>query len=83
MPIAAEILLTPIVLDGMNIYAAEDNRYIASAKPVTIKRLGPSGSLKKKNNILEQTMAVTAKIISEIFFDLKYRFATLLTIPVR
>ncbi len=60
----------PFILDGPNIYAAEDKIYTASAKPATIIKFGPSGSLKKKNSILEQMMAVTANIINEIFFDL-------------
>jgi hypothetical protein len=68
----------PFILDELNIYVAEDKKYTASAKPATIKRFGPSGSLKKKNNILEQMMAVAANTINEIFFDLKYRFAMLL-----
>jgi hypothetical protein len=73
----------PFILNGLNIYAAEDKRNTASARPATTKRLGPSGSLKKKNNILEQMMAVTANIINEILFDLKYRFAMLLPISIR
>jgi hypothetical protein len=73
----------PFVLNGPNIYAAEDKRNTASARPVTIKRFGPSRSLKKKNNILEQMIAVTANIINEIFFDLKYRFALLLLMSTR
>ena len=68
----------PFILNGLKIYAAEDKKNTARAKPATIKRFGPSGSLKKKNNILEQMMAVAANIINEIFFDLKYRFAMLL-----
>jgi hypothetical protein len=68
----------PFIFDGLNIYAAIDKKYTVRAKPATIKRFGPSGSLKKKNSILEQMMAVAANIINEIFFDLKYRFAMLL-----
>jgi len=68
----------PFNLDGPKIYTAADKKNIASARHVTIKRFGPSGSLKKKNSILEQMMAVAANIINEIFFDLKYRFGTLL-----
>ncbi len=55
---------------------------MAIANPPTIKRLGPSVSLKKKNNILEQRMAVTPKITNEIFFDLKFMFMVLLDIGV-
>jgi hypothetical protein len=46
------------------------------ARPMTIRRLGPSGSLKKKKSILEQMMAVAAKITKEIFFELKSMFVT-------
>lgn len=56
---------------------------MTSAKPATIRRFGPSGSLKKKNSILEQMMAVAANIINEIFFDLKYGFAILLPKAIR
>ena len=73
----------PFILDGLNIYNAEDKKYTASAKPPTINRFGPSGSLKKTNSILEQMMAVAANIINEIFFDLKYRFAVLLPMSLR
>ena len=65
-------------MEGLNTYAAKDKRYTTIAKAVTIKRFGPSGSLKKKNSILEQMMAVTPSIINEIFFDLKCIIAILL-----
>jgi len=52
------------------------------ANPPTIKRLGPSVSLKKKNNSLEQRIAVAPKITNEIFFDLKFIFMILLDIWV-
>ena len=68
----------PFILEGLNTYAARDNKYTAIAKAATIKRFGPSGSLKKKNSILEQMMAVTPSIINEIFFDLKCIIAILL-----
>lgn len=45
---------------------------MTAASTVTIRRFGPSGSLKNVNMILEHTMAVIPKIRSEIFFDLKY-----------
>lgn len=77
-----ESFLMPPIVNGVNKYAAVDNKYTISARTVTIKRFGPSGSLKKKNSIRELIMAVTANIISEIFFDLKYRFAVLLSITV-
>jgi len=59
-------------LEGLYRYAARDKKYMIIAKAVTIKRFGPSGSLKKKNRILEQMMAVTPNSISELFFDLKF-----------
>jgi hypothetical protein len=59
---------------GPNKYAATDNKYTANANTVTIKRLGPSESLKKMKSALLQTMAVATNINKEIFFDLKYRF---------
>ena len=67
-------------MEGLNTYAAKDKRYMAIAKAVTIKRFGPSGSLKKKNSILEQMMAVAPNMINEIFFDRKYIFAILLLV---
>nr|WP_199075191.1 hypothetical protein [Pedobacter sp. ASV19] len=67
----------PFVLDGVNRYAAEDNRYTASPKTVTIKRFGPSASSKKKNSILALIIAVTPNTSKEIAFDLKYRFLDL------
>lgn len=39
-----------------------DKKYIITANPTTIKRFGPSGSLKKKNIILEQAREVRARI---------------------
>lgn len=39
------------------------------AVTITTKRLGPSGSLKKKNIVLEHIRDVIAKISDEIFFD--------------
>ncbi len=83
MQIATESLLTPFILKGLNIYTAKDKKYTASARPTTTKRFGPSGSLKKKNSILEQMMAVAANIITEIFFDLKYIFTVLSLMSVR
>jgi hypothetical protein len=52
------------------------------ANPPTIKRLGPSVSLKKNNNIMEQRIAVAPKITNEVFFDLKFIFVVLLDIGV-
>lgn len=43
-----------------------------TASTMTMSRLGPSGSLRKKNIILEHAIAVIAKIINEAFFDVKF-----------
>ncbi len=51
---------------------AKDKKYTIAAITVTTRRFGPSGLLKKKNIILEHTIAVMPKMSSEIFFDLKY-----------
>jgi len=60
----------PFILNGLNVYIAQDMKNTMSAKPMITTRLGPSGSLIKKNSILEQMMAVAANIAREIFFDL-------------
>ncbi len=44
------------------------------ANPVTIRRLGPSGSLKKKNTSLENMRDVTPKVSRWIFLDSKCIF---------
>ncbi|WP_090524333.1 hypothetical protein [Mucilaginibacter sp. NFR10] len=70
-------------MNGPNTYTAQDSKNTASAKPPTIKRFGPSGSLKKKNSNLEQMIAVTANIINETCFDLKYKFIVFLPMTLR
>jgi hypothetical protein len=82
MQITAESRWMPFILIGPNRYATEDKKNTARAITATINRLGPSGSLMKKNSNLEQIMAVAASISSEIFFDLKYRFGVRLSIAV-
>ena len=77
MPITTDSLLIPFILNGPNRYIATEKKYTASVNTPTIKAFGPSGSLKKMNSILEQIIAVTANIINETFFDLKYRPAAL------
>jgi hypothetical protein len=42
------------------------------AATITTKRFGPSGSLKNKNIVLEQTIDAIAKISNEIFFEMRY-----------
>ncbi|WP_413667154.1 hypothetical protein ACEN9X_21865 [Mucilaginibacter sp. Mucisp86] len=73
-------LLNPFIFNGPNIYAVQDNKYTTTAAAATIKGFGPSGSLKKKNSSLEQTIAATAKITNEVFLVLKYKFVMLLPI---
>lgn len=57
------------VVAGMNLHAMNDAQYRISASTVTMRRFGPSGSLKKKNNALEHTSAVTTKRSSDARFD--------------
>lgn len=59
---------------GLNKHIAKDKKYIITAIPITTRRFGPSGSLKKKNITLEHTTDVIPNISSGIFFDLKYIF---------
>lgn len=56
------------IVAGVNRYTARDKKYRAAASTSTIKRLGPSGSLKKKNNAREQTRAVAPRAINAVFF---------------
>lgn len=53
-------------------YAVKDKKYSIAAVTITIRRFGPSGSLKKKNIVLENRIDVIHKIINEAFFDGKY-----------
>ena len=79
--IASRSLLRPVLMattDGRNKYTVKDKKYRTSANTVTMSKFGPSGSLKKKNIALEHTRAVMAKIINEVFFDLKYMFVIVL-----
>jgi hypothetical protein len=45
---------------------------MAAAMTRTIKRFGPSGSLKKKNIVLEHTVAVRPRVSSVLFFDIDF-----------
>lgn len=56
----------------LNKYIDKIKKYITIANTITIKRFGPSGSLKKKNIILEQRRDVMARIRRGSFFDLIY-----------
>ena len=70
-----------MVADRPNIYVAKDRKYTTTADTVTMSRFGPSGSLKKKNIALEQTIAVTNKMRNEVFFDLKCIFGIIARKP--
>lgn len=60
------------MMEDLNKYTPNDKKYMTDAMTTTTKRFGPSGSLKKKNIVLEHRIDVMAKITNEIFFDLKY-----------
>ena len=57
------------VVAGMNLHAMNDAPKRISASTVTMRRFGPSGSWKKKNNVLEHTSAVITSRSNDIFFD--------------
>src|SRR5678815_3927662 len=59
------------LVEGMNDHTIKDAKYRITANPVTTRRFGPSGSLKRKNNTLEHTRDVMPRISNEAFFDLK------------
>lgn len=48
-------------------YAAKDSTYTMTAATITTSKFGPSGSLKKKNSVLENTMAVMPNMNIECF----------------
>ena len=50
-------------------YTHKDKKYMIPAATVTMRRFGPSGSLKKKNIAREKMRDVITKIISEVFLD--------------
>ena len=45
--------------------------YITAAVPATMRRFGPSGSLKNMNSILEHKRAVMPKMNRGVFFGVK------------
>ena len=49
-------------------YIDKDKKYIIAANTVTIRRFGPSRSLKKKNIVREQRRDVRARI-RRVFFE--------------
>ena len=60
----------PPFFKDLNTYAVKDKKYTTTVATITIKRFGPSGSVKNENIALERTRAVTAKMSNETFFDL-------------
>jgi hypothetical protein len=42
-----------------------------TASTVTTRRFGPSGSWKRKNNVLEHTSAVIPRSSNDVFFAVK------------
>ena len=57
--------LVGLLAEEPNTYAVRDTRYITAAVTITISKFGPSGSLKKKNSVLENTIAVIPKMSNE------------------
>lgn len=57
--------------------ASKDKKYITIATPETIKRLGPSGSFKKKNIALEQMSDVVSGNSNENFFKSSFIFISI------
>ena len=53
-------------------YTAKDTSHRTTASPMTMSKLGPSGSWKDKNSTREHAIAVIPRSNNEIFFDLKY-----------
>src|SRR6516162_5480160 len=70
MQSAERSLLSPVG-KGMNDHTSNDEKYRIAASPVTTSKFGPSGSLKKKNNVLEHTTAVIPSVSNDVFFDAK------------
>jgi len=51
---------------------AKDKKYRMTANTITIRRFGPSGSLKAQNTNLESKTDVINRINNDTFLDLKY-----------
>lgn len=76
MKIVNKSLLSPVhdEDEGRNRYVIKDKKYMIAANPITMRRFGPSESLKNKNIILEHVIAVIPKTSNVVFSDLKYIF---------
>ena len=70
MQSAERSLLSPVV-KGMNDHTSNDEKYRITANPVTTSKFGPSGSLNRKNKVLEHTSAVIPSVSNDVFFDVK------------
>jgi hypothetical protein len=70
MQSAERSLLSPVV-KGMNDHTSNDEKYRITASPVTTSKFGPSGSLNRKNNVLEHTSAVIPSVSNDVFVDVK------------
>ena len=70
MQSAERSLLSPVV-KGMNDHTSNDEKYRITASPVTTSKFGPSGSLNRKNNVLEHMSAVIPSVSNDVFFDVK------------
>ena len=65
--IAKRIFLLAVA--GMNLHARNDALYRIRASTVTMRRFGPSGSRKRKNNALEHRNAVINRRSNDVFVD--------------
>jgi hypothetical protein len=63
--------------ERLALYAVSDTKQTAAAITVTIRRLGPSGSLKKINITLVKIMDVIAKIKRGIFLGKVFIFLSI------
>lgn len=61
-----------MLVEGLNLYTAQDKKNMNNAATVVTRRFGPSGSSKNTNIVLEDKIAVRPRISNEIFFDLKF-----------
>ena len=68
---SAERSLLSTVVKGMNDHTSNDEKYRITASPVTTSKFGPSGSLNRKNNVLEHMSAVIPSVSNDAFFDVK------------
>jgi hypothetical protein len=60
--ICTQTATNSFLLKDVYLKTARDNTNNAIASTITIKRFAPSGSLKKKNSVFEQTIAVAPKM---------------------